>query len=49
MNFVLDLEQCGAMGGDSIFVVVDHFSKMGHFISCHKSNNLSHVADLFFY
>jgi hypothetical protein len=29
-------------------VVVDHFSKMAHFTSCHKSDNKSHLADLFF-
>jgi hypothetical protein len=29
-------------------VAVNHFSKMTHFISCHKSDNASHVADLFF-
>jgi len=31
---------------DSIMVVVIQFSKMGHFILCHKSDNASHSTHL---
>jgi hypothetical protein len=44
MDFILGLLG-SKWDSNSIFVVVNKFSKMAHFIPCHKTDDVTNIAD----
>ena len=47
MEFIMGVPH-SQRGNDFVFLVVDQFSKMAHFIPCKKKNDASNVVKLFF-
>lgn len=47
MDFILGPPRSKSDNG-SIYVVVDHFSKMAHFIACNKTDDASHIVRIIY-
>lgn len=47
MDFIVGLPRT-QKNKDSILMVVDRFSKMAHFVPCHRTLDSTHVANLYF-
>jgi hypothetical protein len=47
MDFIMGLTQT-QRSKDSIMMVVDHFSKMAHFVPYAKIMDVTHITDLYF-
>lgn len=48
IDFVLELSRF-KKERDTTFIVIHKFSKMAYFIACYKTDNDTHIVDLFFY
>ena len=46
MDFIVTLPR--TQGGDAMMMVVDIFSKMAHFIPCHKTDDASYIVEIYF-
>ena len=47
MDYIVNLPFSGPEKFDSVLVVVNHLTKMAHFIPCHKTDSASKLAHLF--